>query len=1011
MPMATFPRFDPQARHRARHAPRLGARRLLAAALLGALVLPGASSPAAAATLLDVDFDGGSDGFAYVDDAFLGTSQPAYATGQWSATAGYGSSGGLVVTLGGVDGASVTGMSGGWGITLNLPAAVSGASLSYRYHLQQTATYEFNEHSRVLASLDGALLGRGLKDYVDHVGGDGSSTQGSSNTYLPTTDWQEHEVYLGNLSAGSHVLRLGGYNNAKNASDESTTVVLDDVRLIDGQAAPETPFAETLSGLVDLERYKDNIESLADFGDRCRMSSCPGSPPNSYLDAQDWVAEQLEDMGYTPQYHDTIYVGSSITNLYATKVGTERPEEMYIVSAHLDGRGGGGAADDDGSGVSVVLEAARVLGLPDVDTETSVRFIFWDREEAGLVGSTAYVAERQGLQGAQSPPGSGLYPEPTWLGILQHDMVLYDHGAGTPSPNQSAFADMDVEWRAGTAEETASRALALTWHNRGAVYAQDYPSTAYNHSTNTDDTPFHPHTASISVRENRRSLTSGGNAEWINPNYHQTSDVYASYSEDDFELGADIARTTLGTVAELAGAYLVGHPTAHDQTVLTAKGVPVPVVLSATDPDGEAMTFAVASQPAHGTLSGAAPSLVYTPDPGYAGPDAFTFTASDGLATSDPATVSIVVAAARHYLPFADNFDGDLGWVPDFFGTDTASGGDWERGDPGPTYEFGPKQLGVAASELLDLVTGARSGASADANDVDGGTTSVLSPALVLPADHHVELSLAFYLAHARNASADDYLRVRVVGGDGQTDVTILEERGAPDNDDGAWKIARAPLDAFAGQTVTLRIDAADLGRPSLIEAAVDDVVVKAVEIDPTLIDATFDAGAEGFTYLDDAFRGTSQPSYAGGAYGADGGYEGGGLTVALGGIDNEIVEGISGGWSAGFTLPSAGTVWLSFWYRLTQTPDYDAGEYSEALVAVDGVLIGEGDADYIARVHGNGNGGIPEGTGWRTFAASVGPLSAGSHTLVIGGHNNRKSWDNESTAVQIDEVLVYVEE
>ena len=188
----------------------------------------------------------------------------------------------------------------------------------------------------------------------------------------------------------------------------------------------------------------------------------------------------------------------------------------------LDGPGGGAAYDDDGSG-SALVTAAQGFAAADVATDTSVRFIWWDKEEAGLLGSNAYVQERQPLQGT---PG-----EPVWLGVIQHDMILYDHGAGTPSASQSPYADLDVEWRAGTAAESQSRTLALTWSFFSGTYATQYPSTAYNFSTNTDDTSFQPYVASISVRENRRSLTSGANAEWINPNYHTVTDVASSYSD------------------------------------------------------------------------------------------------------------------------------------------------------------------------------------------------------------------------------------------------------------------------------------------------------------------------------------------------------------------------------------------------------------------------------------------------------------------------------------------------
>ena len=57
------------------------------------------------------------------------------------------------------------------------------------------------------------------------------------------------------------------------------------------------------------------------------------------------------------------------------------------------------------------------------------------------------------------------------------------------------------------------------------------------------------------------------------------------------------------------------------------------------------MTCAVATQPAHGTLTGTPPNLTYTPAAGYQGMDRFTFTATDSLTTSSPATVNLVVGA------------------------------------------------------------------------------------------------------------------------------------------------------------------------------------------------------------------------------------------------------------------------------------------------------------------------------------------------------------------------------
>src|ERR1700716_770091 len=100
--------------------------------------------------------------------------------------------------------------------------------------------------------------------------------------------------------------------------------------------------------------------------------------------------------------------------VYCTKVGSPRPDEMYIVGGHMDGIGWGEAANDDGSGTALVMELARGFSAPRVPTDRSIRFALWNNEETGLNGARAYVAQRQALQGKEDPVGSGRYPEPRW---------------------------------------------------------------------------------------------------------------------------------------------------------------------------------------------------------------------------------------------------------------------------------------------------------------------------------------------------------------------------------------------------------------------------------------------------------------------------------------------------------------------------------------------------------------------------------------------------------------------
>lgn len=84
-------------------------------------------------------------------------------------------------------------------------------------------------------------------------------------------------------------------------------------------------------------------------------------------------------------------------------------------------------------------------------------------------------------------------------------------------------------------------------------------------------------------------------------------------------------------------------PVANDSAVATAVNVPVAVPLTATDADGDPITYRIVTPPANGIVSGTAPALTYTPAVGFSGTDSFTWVANDGSADSNVATVSIAV--------------------------------------------------------------------------------------------------------------------------------------------------------------------------------------------------------------------------------------------------------------------------------------------------------------------------------------------------------------------------------
>ena len=171
---------------------------------------------------------------------------------------------------------------------------------------------------------------------------------------------------------------------------------------------------------------------------------------------------------------------------------------------------------------------------------------------------------------------------------------------------------------------------------------------------------------------------------------------------------------------------------------------------------------------------------------------------------------------------FFDNFETSQGWTTNPNGTDTATTGQWARANPETTTSSGTKQQGTTVSGVNDLVTGPLAGASAGANDIDGGVTSILSPAITLGGGTNFTLTFSYYLAHGTNSSSADFFRVSIVVGSAVT--TVFEELGGTEDDDAAFTTATVNLSQFAGQTIRIRIEAADASGASLVEAGVDDV-------------------------------------------------------------------------------------------------------------------------------------------------------------------------------------------
>ncbi|SEG80034.1 MAM domain-containing protein, meprin/A5/mu, partial [Thermomonospora echinospora] len=169
-----------------------------------------------------------------------------------------------------------------------------------------------------------------------------------------------------------------------------------------------------------------------------------------------------------------------------------------------------------------------------------------------------------------------------------------------------------------------------------------------------------------------------------------------------------------------------------------------------------------------------------------------------------------------------DDFETNKGWTVNPNGSDTATAGQFQRGIPQATNSSGVNLQLTAAGGSYDLVTGASAGTAAGDYDVDGGTTSIQSPAITLPSGT-LTLSFSWYLAHLNNATSADYLRIRIVG---TTTTTALNQTASATNRAGSWQNATVNISAHAGQTIRILIDTADTSTASLIESAIDNITI-----------------------------------------------------------------------------------------------------------------------------------------------------------------------------------------
>ena len=302
------------------------------------------------------------------------------------------------------------------------------------------------------------------------------------------------------------------------------------------------------------------------------------------------------------------------------------------VSLSVAGGSGGSGGGDGGPGVLTVSGTATApLGVPTANAHTLT--VPLDTSVADtLTGSDPNSPPRSLTYLLYSLPAHG-----TLSGTLPD--LTYTPAAGYTGPDSFAFQVNNGEFDSLPATVSITVVGAPTANAQSVAVAFNTAKAITLTGTDPDSPPL-ALTYTVVTGPAHGTLTgTGPNLAYTPTANYQGADSFTFNTNN----GTNTSSTATVTISVAAGT-----PTANAQSVTTSQGTAAAITLAGSDPDVPALPLAytVATGPTHGTLTGTAPSLTYTPAAGYYGADSFTFTVSNGVNTSAQATVSLTVTQA-----------------------------------------------------------------------------------------------------------------------------------------------------------------------------------------------------------------------------------------------------------------------------------------------------------------------------------------------------------------------------
>jgi hypothetical protein len=346
-----------------------------------------------------------------------------------------------------------------------------------------------------------------------------------------------------------------------------------------------------------------------------------------------YAYEQFEGFGLVVTYHNYMYSGRQLRNVIAEKPGIADPDEVLLITAHMDSMPSGPlapGADDNGSGSVAVLMAARLLA-PYHFTHT-IRFVLFTGEEQGLRGSAAYAAARKAL-------GEEI------RGVVNLDMIGYDS-------DEQPIVDL-------YAHSSISDSLTLTRIFSDIVGLYDLDLIPHRFDS-TGGFPIQYSDQWSFLQQGYPAFLAIEDMDDFTPYYHRVTDRLSTLNLDYY---ADFTRAAIATIAHLGRLRPTGQLSGTVSALDT--GYPllatVDVVMSSRD-----YTFTTSSG-ADGVYSLFLPFGSYTLTVGTPAQDYYPATITDIVILTNTITVQNIALRPQIqvYLPLVllDRQMSDL-WAP-----------------------------------------------------------------------------------------------------------------------------------------------------------------------------------------------------------------------------------------------------------------------------------------------------------------------------------------------------------